>query len=87
MDLNRKAIWTKDLACLRGVKLAALNIRSMNNKKDDLEILLNQSKLDYLGLCESWLTEDTDTQVLQVPNYDTYRLDRTCESGKKVEGD
>ena len=61
MDSRPKPVYSKDLASLRGIKLGALNIRSVVHKVDEIEVMLHQSKLDYLGLCETWLTPDTDT--------------------------
>ena len=87
MDNTNKPYLTKDLALLRGIKLGALNIRSVIHKLDDIEILLNQSKLDYLGLCESWLTSDIDHEHVQLPGYNTVRLDRNNASGKSGGGD
>ena len=86
MDNTYKVTYSKDLSKLRGVKLSALNIRNICNKVIDIEILLHQSGLDYLGLCETWMASDIDSEVLNVHGYDVHRLDRTTVLDKKGGG-
>ena len=46
---------SKNISNLRGVTMGRLNICSLIRKHDDVVALLSNSKLDYLGICESWL--------------------------------
>ena len=44
-----------DISKLRGIKIGGLNIRSLYRKIDDISLLLSDTKMDFLGLSESWL--------------------------------
>ncbi len=76
----------KSLANLRGVTFAHLNIRSLLNKKDDICLLLSESKLDCLCLTETHLKSFIDDSELLCAGYDLFRYDRTRASGKSSGG-
>jgi hypothetical protein len=67
-----------DLKCTlgKGLKIAHLNIQSLRNKVDHLNILLHKSNIDCLCLTETWLTENDDDAVLKIDDYLFYRMDR-----------
>ena len=67
---------------VRGVSVAAYNIRGLINKLDEIAILLKRSKLDVLILCETFLTSKVTDCELEVNGYNFFRSDRTLTSGK-----
>ena len=76
----------RDLAKLKGIKFGALNIRSLYKKIDEVGQLLSDSKLDFLGLTESWLNSSVSGPELEIDNYDIFRLDRDAGTGKRGGG-
>ena len=67
-----------DLKCTlgKGLKIAHLNIQSLRNKVDHLNMLLHNSNIDCLCLTETWLTEDIDDTTLKIDDYIFCRIDR-----------
>ena len=55
------------------------NVRSLWNKKDELELVMAEHCPDVLALTETWLTEDIRDCELTVPGYDMRRTDRLNE--------
>ena len=79
--LNRIAKWnditcSKDIYDVRGIKLAAWNICSLYRKIDDVNVVLNNSGLHYMGISESWLNVTVSDNELMIPGYSIHRLDR-----------
>ena len=73
---------THELAKLKGVSLASLNIRNLYRCVDDLRLILPRTKLDVLVLQETFLnTTISDTEV-DIDHYQLFRFDRTEASGK-----
>lgn len=64
-----------------GVKLAHLNIRSINNKFDEVYAFLKESPYDILSLSETWLQEDTPSSAVRIDNYAFERKDRKTHGG------
>ena len=77
---------SKDIAKLKGIKFGALNIRSLYKKVDDVKQLLSDSKLDYLGLTESWLNSSVIGPEVEIDNFNMFRFDRDAGSNKRGEG-
>ena len=75
-----------DIAKLRGIKFGGLNIRSLYKKIDDVNLLLQDSKLDFLGITESWLNYSIAGPEIKIPNYSAFRFDRDAGSGKRGGG-
>jgi len=63
----------KDIASKNStLTIASLNCQSLNAKHSEKEILINtlsNSSLDVLCLQETWLADDADVSLLQLPNY------------------
>ena len=60
----------------RGLHFVHLNIRSLLNKYDQTRQLLHDSNISILGISESWLNQNIDEGILDIPNYSCIRLDR-----------
>ena len=65
---------TEDYARLhsehKGLHVANVNICHTKTKLDEIKLLLNtSSKLDILGLCETFLDENTDDTILQTEGF------------------
>ena len=69
-----------------GIKIGALNIRSLYKKVDDIKLLLADSKLDYLGLSESWLNSSVIGPEIEIEKYKMFRFDWDAGSGKRGGG-
>lgn len=54
----------------------SLNIRSLLPKIAQVEAILQDESLDILNLNESWLSSSIGNNLLRIPNYKVYRLDR-----------
>ena len=70
-----------NLSNMRGLKIGHLNTNGLLNKIDDIRILLGQSQLDILALCESKLTHEISDIDVSIPNYNLFRLDRDRHGG------
>ena len=64
-----------------GAKLAHLNIRSINNKKDEVHAFLKEFPYDILSLSETWLDEKTQSSAFNIENYAFERKDRKSHGG------
>lgn len=56
----------------KGTIIAQLNARSVRNKTDDVGLLLQKSRVEILGISETWHTEFDE---IQFPGYDIIRRD------------
>ena len=61
-----------------------INVRSIISKTEQIEKLLSDSNLDYLGLSETWLTPTIPSGVINIPGYNICRRDRTHSKGGGV---
>ncbi|MCG8066696.1 MAG: hypothetical protein JAY84_02445 [Candidatus Thiodiazotropha taylori] len=62
----------------RGLHVANVNICHLKPKLDEVEILLNSTaNLDILGLCETFLDENTDNDILHMNGFNFERKDRS----------
>lgn len=72
---------------LKGVKILALNVRSILPKWDLISNDLLDNRLDIVACSETWLTKDIPDSMLRCQDYNLYRLDRTVLSkGKPKSG-
>ena len=53
----------------KGLKIAHLNIRSLRNKVDDLQLYLKENPYEILTLSETWLSENICNSLLQIDGY------------------
>ena len=59
-------------------KFITWNANSIKNKIHELEIVINELKVDVIGLCETKLNSQ---YKLKVPGFKVYRADRNSSSG------
>lgn len=78
-----KQIWDPR-AKPKGLLGGHLNIRSMALKREELEHLLCNSNIDFIGLSETWLTHSSPASVVNMPGYNVYRNDRDHGRGGVV---
>ncbi len=59
------------------------NLRSIlnNNKRDEMQILVNEQKIDVLGITESWLSEEKENAEIGLPGFNLFRKDRKSRGG------
>ena len=69
------------LASLEGLKIAQLNIRRLIPKRDQIELLLQQTHFHILLINESWLNNDVSDTEINIPGYNIVRNDRTRTGG------
>ena len=65
----------------RNLKIAALNINSIQNKFGDILFILNQQLADILVIGESKLDDTKDESLFQHPSYELFRRDRFGKGG------
>lgn len=67
-----------DLHCKlrKGLRIAHVNIRSLINKVDHLNVFLKNNDIHVLGISESWLSENIDDSEIHIDGYNSFRLDR-----------
>ena len=61
---------------LRGIHITHLNIRSLWNKIDVFRQQLLNSNIDCMTLSETWLNSNVPDNIISLPGYNLYRLDR-----------
>ena len=60
------------------------NVRSIVNKRDELELYVFEEKPDIIGITESWAFEDIQDSELNIDGYSMIRKDRIL--GEKLRG-
>ena len=61
----------------RGIHIANMNIRHLKPKLDDMKILLDSANcIDVFGLCETFLTETVDNDIVPISGYTFEHKDR-----------
>lgn len=78
-DLNTKNI-TNNVETTAILKIIYINIRSVRNKTDELEIILKQYSPDIVILTETWLYEDEAAQI-HFEQYSTITACRQTRGG------
>lgn len=70
--LNSKFTKYRNLNCIY------TNIRSImnKNKRDEIELLLAENKIDIIGIAESWTTEDIADAEISFKGFSLFRKDR-----------
>ena len=71
-----------DLNCFvgKGLRFAHLNIRSLRNKIDHLQLFLYENDVDVFCLTETWLNDDFGNDDVLIDGYNMCRLDRKCDT-------
>ena len=52
-----------------------INVNNLSNKLNELNLFLNTNSVDFLGVSESWLTDDTPDSFINIPGYNIFRAD------------
>ena len=71
----------KDFTRARGLKVAHINIRSVINKTDTLEILLKDKSFDVFTVSETWLKPQIPDCEVNISGYSCVRQDRLEKIG------
>ena len=71
----------KRKATVSNPKFLFSNLCSLNNKLEELSILLNQHQIDIGVFVESWLSKDIPDDAVAINGYMTFRKDRDNGTG------
>ena len=66
---------------MKGLRVFHLNIRSLRNKMDELQLFCDGNKPHVLSLNETWLDDSFSDSELCLPGYQLFRKDRDCHGG------
>ena len=73
---------TLSLSSRRSLAISHLNIRSLLGKSNELSGLLHSTRLDILGISETWLNHSIPSSYFQPSEYAAHRHDRNrCGGG------
>ena len=53
-----------------------VNARSIINKREELELIVEQEEYDLIGVVETWLTNSIDNAEVELTGYQIFRKDR-----------
>ncbi len=62
------------------------NARSIYPRLEEIDRIITDSKVEFLGISETWLNSTTNNSEINFDKYLTYRSDRTAETRKKGGG-
>ena len=62
-----------------GLMIASLNIVSLRKQRHELEIIMNNHKIDILALNETRLDRKVEDREVHIPGYKIYRNDRNID--------
>ncbi len=82
----KNVVSSKCLSTLPGITMGYLNVRSLVRKLDDINVILGNSELDFLGIGESWLNDSISCAEISIPGYNLHRFDRDGGSGLRGGG-
>ena len=68
----------------KGIKIAHLNVRSLRNKTDDIQLFLNSNPYDIFSMSETWLDNEFPSGYLHINGYNLERKDRASGGGGGV---
>lgn len=63
------------------LKIGHLNVRSLFTGFDAFSRLLTKNKFDIMATTETWLNENSPTNMVHIPNYNFYHKNRTGRGG------
>ena len=75
---------SKAFVALNGYKCVRLNARSIVNKRNELNIMVEDSDLHITGITESWATPDISDAELGITGYIMFKKDRIGRRGGGV---
>ena len=70
-----------DFTCAKGLKLMAWNVQSLFNKFDIIKYHIESVTPDIVLICETWLSEALNDDIIQIPEYTIVRQDRSSGRG------
>jgi hypothetical protein len=91
MDRSVGCVQMKERGVLNHtVKCMHANVRSILNeqKREELQVLVDEKKIDMFGITESWMHEGVEDAEVSMKGYSLFRRDRDKSCGEKnVEGE
>ena len=66
------------------LKSICINARSIVNKINDLQAIMESCDPDVVGICESWANSNVFDSELSIEGYDLFRVDRQEARGGGV---
>ncbi len=75
-----------DVAGLKGITVAHINIRSVFGKLEEIIRILHTGDIDVLCITETWLNRYVNDAMLSIDGYNMIRADRSANSGKQTGG-
>ena len=60
------------------------NPRSLNNKVDELSLILDSNHIDIAAITETWFAADQPKDLFNIPGYDLFSRPRTDHKGASV---
>ena len=69
---------------MKGIKIGAINIRSLYKNIDHVKLLVQESK--FLGLTESWRNSNVDGPEIEINNYGLFHYDGDAGISKRGGG-
>lgn len=74
--MSENLLISKNYIPSKGFSVFHLNVRSLKNKLDEIELILHRFKIDVCTCSESWLNDGVEDTCLSIPNYKLFRQDR-----------
>ena len=65
----------------KGFTIAHINVRGLLNKIDQIRLLVNNYKFKILHVSETFLTKNTVSNLISIPDYNIVRRDRLGKHG------
>lgn len=72
---------------IKGFTVSHINVCSIKNKLDEINIMLHTMDIDVLTCGETWLHEGIEDSCLSIENYNFFRHDRQYTGASKKGGD
>ena len=78
-----RELWgLKDFKSSKGLKIANINIGSLNAHNAEFYTVFSDNQIDIINVSESWLKDNTDPKIFTLDGYNIIRQDRhTATSG------
>lgn len=80
---RRKSLNKRHGGMINGLQCLYTNAQSMGNKQDELELLVQQTKYDIIGITETWWDKSHDWNVI-MEGYNLFQRNRPDKKGGGV---
>uniref|UniRef100_A0A670IXP3 Reverse transcriptase domain-containing protein n=1 Tax=Podarcis muralis TaxID=64176 RepID=A0A670IXP3_PODMU len=80
---RRKSLNKRHGGMINGLQCLYTNAQSMGNKQDELELLVQQTKYDIIGITETWWDKSHDCNVI-MEGYNLFQRNRPDKKGGGV---